>query len=219
MNNLRLRLAVVAIVLIAVAVSAEAAGAVVTAGGDIIIVKERVLGDFLAAGKSVAIQAAIDGVDAVPSYRHIPETGKVSQERLLATVEKTQADAAIITRLVRAEERIDASPGYHTAFPAIGLYGLYSSAWYAGFYTPGWIRQYPVFFSETTLYDVLKDEVVWTATIRTIDPDNIDEATENLCRDGGGSAQAKESAKQIACTAGIDWTLSCLISLAPPPPP
>lgn len=61
MNNLRLRLAVVAIVLIAVAVSAEAAGAVVTAGGDIIIVKERVLGDFLAAGKSVAIQAAIDG--------------------------------------------------------------------------------------------------------------------------------------------------------------
>lgn len=119
------------------------------------------------------------GVDAVPSYRHIPETGKVSQERLLATVEKTQADAAIITRLVRAEERIDASPGYHTAFPAIGLYGLYSSAWYAGFYTPGWIRQYPVFFSETTLYDVLKDEVVWTATIRTIDPDNIDEATEN----------------------------------------
>ena len=72
------------------------------------------------------------GVDAVPSYRHIP--GKVAQERVLAA---------------------------------------------AGFYTPGWIRQYPVFFSETTLYDVLKDEVVWTATIRTIDPDNIDEATEN----------------------------------------
>lgn len=38
------------------------------------------------------------------------------------------------------------------------------------------IDQYPVFFSETTLYDVLKDDVVWTATIRTIDPDNIDEA-------------------------------------------
>jgi hypothetical protein len=97
----------------------------------------------------------------------------------LAAVEKTQADAAIITRLVRAEERFEASPGYHTAFPAIGLYGLYSSAWYAGFYTPGWIRQYPVFFSETTLYDVVKDEVVWTATIRTIDPENIDESTEN----------------------------------------
>ena len=119
------------------------------------------------------------GVDAVPSYRYIPETGKVAQERLLTAVEKTQADAAIVTRLVRAEERIEASPGYHTAFPAIGLYGLYSSAWYAGFYTPGWIHQYPVFFSETTLYDVLKDEVVWTATIRTIDPENIDEATAN----------------------------------------
>ena len=119
------------------------------------------------------------GVDAVPSYRHIPETGKVAQERLLGAVEKTQADAAIITRLVRAEYRSELSPGYYNAFPRIGLYGLYSSAWYAGFYTPSWIHQYPVFFSETTLYDVLKDQVVWTATIRTIDPEDIDEATED----------------------------------------
>ncbi len=61
MKNLRLRLAAVAIALIAVGASSEVARAVVTAGGDIIIVKERVTGDFLAAGKSVAIQAAIDG--------------------------------------------------------------------------------------------------------------------------------------------------------------
>jgi hypothetical protein len=61
MKNLRLRLAAVAIALIAVGVSSEAARAVVTAGGDIIIVKERVDDDFLAAGKSVAIRATING--------------------------------------------------------------------------------------------------------------------------------------------------------------
>ena len=43
-----------------------------------------------------------------------------------------------------------------------------------------------------------------------IDFENIDQATE-LCRDDGGSAQAKESAKQIACTSGIPWTLSCFV--------
>jgi hypothetical protein len=119
------------------------------------------------------------GVDAVPSYRHIPETGKIAQERLLAAVEKTQADAAIITRLVRAEHRTEVSPGYNSAFPRIGLYGWYSSAWYAGFHTPARIYQYPVFFSETTMYDIVKDQVVWTAAIRTIDPENIEQATKN----------------------------------------
>ncbi len=119
------------------------------------------------------------GVDAEPSYRHIPETGEIAQERLLAAVENTQADAAIITRLVRAEHRNEVSPGFNSAFPRIGLYGWYSSAWYAGYYTPTRIYQYPVFFSETTMYDIVKDQVVWTAAVRTIDPQNIDEATEN----------------------------------------
>jgi hypothetical protein len=29
------------------------------------------------------------------------------------------------------------------------------------------------------MYDIVKDQVVWTAAVRTIDPQNIDEATEN----------------------------------------
>ena len=99
-------------------------------------------------------------MDAVPSYRHIPETGKVAQERLRrASVNKRQSGA---TSKIDLPHRTEVSPGYYNAFPRIGLYGLYSSAWYAGFYTPIRVYQYPLFFSETTMYDIVKDQVVWT---------------------------------------------------------
>ncbi|MGH7824536.1 MAG: hypothetical protein ACREQ7_05095 [Candidatus Binatia bacterium] len=119
------------------------------------------------------------GVDAVPSYRYIPENGKVAEARLKEAVQESAAGAVIMTRLVRVEERTEVSPGYFDPFPAFRLYGWYSSAWYGGFYVPPRVYRYPVFFSETTLYDVVKDEVVWTGTMRTIDPENVNEAIEN----------------------------------------
>jgi hypothetical protein len=119
------------------------------------------------------------GVYGVPSYRYIPESGRVAEARLKEAVRKAGADAVVITRLVRVEERAEVSPGYYDPFPVFGLYGWYSSAWYGGFYTPPRVYRYPVFFSETTLHDVAKDAVVWTGTIRTIDPENVSAAIEN----------------------------------------
>ncbi|HWO43062.1 MAG TPA: hypothetical protein VNO43_14775 [Candidatus Eisenbacteria bacterium] len=119
------------------------------------------------------------GVDAVPSYRYFPENGKVPEPRLKEAVQKSGADAAMITRLIGVTRRTEVTPGYYDPFPAFGLYGWYASAWYGGFYVPPRVYRYPVFFSETTLYDVVKDEVVWTGTIRTVDPEEIDEAIDD----------------------------------------
>jgi hypothetical protein len=78
----------------------------------------------------------------------------------------------IITRLTHVERRTEVEPGYYDPYPAWGLYGWYSAAWYRGFYTPARVYSYPIYYSETTLHDVAKDEVVWSATIRTIDPED-----------------------------------------------
>ena len=119
------------------------------------------------------------GVDALPSYRYFPENGKVAEARLKEAVRKSGADAVMMTKLLRVEKRAEVSPGYYDSFPAFGLYGWYSSAWYGGFYTPPRVYLYPVFFSETTMYDVARDEVIWTGTIRTIDPENVNNAIED----------------------------------------
>lgn len=131
------------------------------------------------------------GVDAVQSYRYVPENGKVAEARLKEAVRKANADSVIMTRLLRVEQRTEVSPGYYDPYPAFGLYGWYSSAWYGGFYTPPRVYSYPVYFSETTLYDVEKDEVVWTGTIRTIDPENLDQAIDNYVETVVGALKDK----------------------------
>ena len=55
-----------------------------------------------------ALQAI--GVNAVPSYRYIPEDGKVAESRLKEAIRSADADAVIITRLSRVEERTEVCP-------------------------------------------------------------------------------------------------------------
>ena len=53
-----------------------------------------------------------EGVDAVPSYRYIPEDGEVAEARLQEAVRQANADAALITRLVTVEKKTEVVPGF-----------------------------------------------------------------------------------------------------------
>jgi Domain of unknown function (DUF4136) len=114
------------------------------------------------------------GVEAVPSYLYIPEDGQVEESRLQAAVKQAGADAVIITRLVRVEKKTEVSPGFYQPAPALGygFYGGYSAAWY-GYYEPPRVYQYDVYISETNLYDMAKNQLVWTGTVETTAPDDI----------------------------------------------
>jgi hypothetical protein len=119
------------------------------------------------------------GLNAVPSYRFFAEDGTADVSRLKEIAHRAGADAAIVTRLVRVEEHTDVTPGYYDPYPFSALYGWYSPRLHARLYSPPRIYRYPVYFSETTLYDIAKDELVWAGTIRTIDPENADEAIKD----------------------------------------
>jgi len=111
------------------------------------------------------------GLDAVASYPYIPEGEKVDESNVRQAAQKAGADAAFITRLVGTQERTQVMPGYYPA-PFFGFYGGYGYGFYGGPY----VYSYDVYTSETTLYDVAKNDMVWTATLKSIEPDNIDEA-------------------------------------------
>jgi len=113
------------------------------------------------------------GVDAVPSYQYIKEDAEVPESRLKEAVNQAGAGGAIITRLVRVERKTDVTPGYYEPQP-FGFYGWYSHAW-NGYYEPPRVYQYDVYVSETSLYDMAKNEVVWTGTLETTAPGNIKE--------------------------------------------
>lgn len=117
-------------------------------------------------------QLRINGIEAVPSYQMMPEEGQAAEARLLKAVKQTGADAAIMTRLVRVERRRQVTPGYYNPYPVHGFYGWYSSGW-AGFYEPPRVYNYDVYTSETSLYDLNRDRMVWAGTVQTTDPGDI----------------------------------------------
>jgi hypothetical protein len=126
-------------------------------------------------------QLKAEGIDAVPSYQIIKEEGPAEEASLLQAVKQTGADAAIITRLVRVDRKTQVSPGHYDPYPAFGFYRWYSSAW-AGYYEPPRVYNYDVYVSETSLYDLRKDRLVWAGTVTTTDPDNISKEIRNYVR-------------------------------------
>ena len=118
-------------------------------------------------------QLKANGVDAVPGYAYIQEDGQVGEERLKQAVALAGADAVIITRLVKREQKTVVTPGYLQPAPGVGLYNWYSVGW-SGYYEPPSVYQYEVYTSETSLYDMVRNQVVWSGTAQTAAPGNID---------------------------------------------
>jgi hypothetical protein len=121
------------------------------------------------------------GTEAVPSYQFMPEEGQAPEARLLKAVKQTGADAAIMTRLVRVERRQQVTPGYYSSYPVYGFYHWYSAGW-AGFYEPPRIYNYDVYTSETSLYDLNRDRLVWAGTVQTTDPGDIRKEIKNYVK-------------------------------------
>ena len=108
------------------------------------------------------------GVDALPSYLYISEDGQVDEGRLQAAIKQANADAVMITRLVRVEKKTEVSPGFYQPVPAwLRLLHGYSAAW-VGYYEPPRVYQYDVYVSETNLYDRLRTR--WCGPVRRRPP-------------------------------------------------
>ena len=134
------------------------------------------------------------GVDAVPSYLLIPEDGQVDENRLHQAIQQANADGVLMTRLVRVERKTEVRPGYWEPTPAVtvGLYPWYSAGW-LGYYEPPRVYQYDVYISATTLYDVRRNGLVWSGTVQTTAPGNLNKEIQDYV-----ATVARRSRKQMS---------------------
>lgn len=118
------------------------------------------------------------GVDAVPSYRFTGEVENVDEGKLKQAAQKVRADAVLFARLIQVEQKSQYGPSY---FPStsFGIFGSHVGAsWYGLGGAPS-VYRYNEYVSETTLYDLGKNEVVWTGTIKTTEPENVRSAIKS----------------------------------------
>ena len=115
------------------------------------------------------------GADALPSYRSFPEDAKLDETKMKQMAKEAGADGALIVRPVRVEEKTEVSPTYFPS-PGFGIFGRHVSATWYGWYGAPRVYRYEEYTSEATLNDLRKNEVVWTGTLKTTAPDNVDSA-------------------------------------------
>jgi len=124
-------------------------------------------------------QLAAMGVDAVPSYRFIPDDGEAKNENIVKqAAQEARVDGLLWMRPMKVEEKIN----YPTPAPPIsfGVFGANAGAeWYG---IPGMSSgpsRYNEYTSETALYDVAKNDLVWTGTVKAKEPSNVQAAIKS----------------------------------------
>ena len=119
------------------------------------------------------------GIDALPSYRHMAEDEKLDETKLKDVAQKASADAVIFARSVQVEQKTQLGPGYFPPYTSVGMYGSHVGAGWHGLGGAPSVYHYNEYTSETTLYDVAKNEVVWTGTIKSVEPENVQTAIKS----------------------------------------
>jgi hypothetical protein len=122
-------------------------------------------------------QLAAVGVEALASYRYIPEVGETSENMLKQAAKEARADGVLLMRPVRVEEKTN----YPAIGPAIsfGIFGSNAGAEWTGIPASSGPYRYNEYTSETALYDVAKNDLVWTGTLRMREPTNVQTAIKS----------------------------------------
>jgi hypothetical protein len=135
-------------------------------------------------------QLSAGGIDALPSYRSFPEDTKLDETKVKQMAKEAGADGALIVRSVGVEEKTEVSPTYFPS-PGFGIFGRHVSATWHGWYGAPRIYRYEEYTSEATLSDLKKNEMVWTGTLKTTAPDNVDSAIKSYVGNVIGALKEK----------------------------
>lgn len=122
-------------------------------------------------------QLTAAGIDALASYRYLPENEAIDENNLKQAAQTARADGLLLVRSLRVEEK--------TNYPAIGpefSFGIFGSnvgAGWSGIPGTSGPSRYNEYTSETVLYDVARNDLAWTGTVKTTDPANVQTAIKS----------------------------------------
>jgi hypothetical protein len=119
-------------------------------------------------------QLAAMGVKALASYRYMPETGETSENMFKQAAKEARADGVLLIRPVTVEEKTN-YPARAPEF-SFGIFGSIVGAGWTGIPVGSGPYRYNEYTSETALYDVARNDLVWTGTVQAKDPLNVQTA-------------------------------------------
>ena len=129
------------------------------------------------------------GTEAEASYKLIKSDQKIERNTVVKAIEGMEIDGVIITHMTAVDEETIYRPGMGYSAVGYGGYGGYGGGMY-GYYphvnsyvhSPGYYTTHETYTLETNLYDVVTEELVWSARSRTFSPESVDEVIVDLTK-------------------------------------
>jgi hypothetical protein len=122
------------------------------------------------------VQLRAAGVDALASYRDIPDDQRIDEDKLKQAAQKARADAVLFARSVQVEQKTKFGPTFPFSF---GVFGSNVGASWSGPAGSANVSRYKEYTSETALYNMAKNDLVWSGTIKTTEPENVQTAIKS----------------------------------------
>jgi len=104
------------------------------------------------------------GVEAVASHKFIPDAEMPDKDVVIGKIRNLGADTVLVTRLLDMETVETIVPG--RAYVVPNYYGYYGS-YYTYIYRPGYIVDEGYAYTETNLYNVSDEKLVWSGRAKT----------------------------------------------------
>ena len=127
-----------------------------------------------------------NGTEAVASYKLIKSSEKIERDTVLKAIEGLEIDGVIITHMVAVDEETVYRSGASHSYARYGGYGrsMYGYYPHVNSYvsSPGYYTTHETYTLETSLYDVVTEELVWTARSHTFSPESVDEVIVDLTK-------------------------------------
>ena len=119
------------------------------------------------------------GSRGVASYATLPDVSAgVTNARLVAAMKQANADAVLVTRVLRVRRDVSVTPGFgHT-----GFYGRGFGGWYGGAMSAPDVDVYDVLTVESTLWNMNADKPIWSGTSEVTEPGSVAKATQDLSK-------------------------------------
>lgn len=128
------------------------------------------------------------GVEAVPGYTMLAETGSPDWSAVDRAVRSSGAQAVLTVQTTKVEQQTTVQPStvgtypgywYPPAFPAWDLPGYYGAM---GYYGPSYVTTYDVATMQTNLFDAASGKLLWAATLQSSEPENVTAVGRDLAQ-------------------------------------
>jgi hypothetical protein len=112
------------------------------------------------------------GAHGIAAYTLLTNDKGADAEAARAVFKAQGANAVVVMRLVGKDQKVTYTPGA----PAPASYGRFGPYWGYGWgaaYDPGYLSTETLVSVETTIYSLDRDELLWAATSRTVNPTDV----------------------------------------------